>query len=103
MVGWIDDRLLPIPVNIDTVNGLFDETIKTEDEMEHWLKEVQVPCGEEGCRNAEEMAMSRVGKVSKKKEMTKSRRHFNLRVKSSSSRSSSLEIQGNPLRERKHL
>ena len=62
VVGWIDDRLLPIPVNIDTVNGLFDETIKTEPEMDKWLKGVQVPCGAEGCQNAEEMAMSRVGK-----------------------------------------
>jgi hypothetical protein len=61
VVGWIDDRLLPIPVNIDTVNGLFDETIKTEAEMDVWLKKVQVPCDGE-CKNAEEMAMSRVGK-----------------------------------------
>jgi hypothetical protein len=61
VVGWIDDRLLPIPVNIDTVNGLFDETIKTEPEMDEWLKKVQVPCDGE-CKNAEEMAMSRVGK-----------------------------------------
>jgi len=61
VVGWIGDRLLPIPVNIDTVNGLFDETIKTEPEMDAWLKTVQVPCDGE-CKNAEEMAMSRVGK-----------------------------------------
>lgn len=61
VVGWIDDRLLPIPVNIDTVNGLFDETIKTEPEMDKWLQRVQVPCEGE-CKNAEEMAMSRVGK-----------------------------------------
>jgi UDP-galactopyranose mutase len=61
VVGWIDDRLLPIPVNIDTVNGLFDETIKTEPEMDKWLAKVQVPCDGE-CKNAEEMAMSRVGK-----------------------------------------
>jgi hypothetical protein len=61
VVGWIDDRLLPIPVNIDTVNGLFDETIKTEPEMDEWLAKVQVPCDGE-CKNAEEMAMSRVGK-----------------------------------------
>lgn len=62
VVGWIGDRLLPIPVNIDTVNGLFDETIKTEEEMDVWLEGVQVPCGADGCQNAEEMAMSRVGK-----------------------------------------
>ena len=50
VVGWINDRLLPIPVNIDTVNGLFDETIKTEPEMDKWLKKVQVPCTGE-CKN----------------------------------------------------
>ena len=62
VVGWIDGRLLPIPVNIDTVNGLFDETIQNETEMNHWLEGVQVPCSTTGCKNAEEMAISRVGR-----------------------------------------
>ena len=64
VVGWIGGRLLPIPVNINTVNGLFDLAIQTPEEMDQWLASVQVPCegGADRCANAEEMAKSRVGK-----------------------------------------
>jgi hypothetical protein len=41
VIGKIDGRLLPIPVNIDTVNGLFDESIQGEKEMDAWLKKVR--------------------------------------------------------------
>jgi len=90
--GWIQGKLLPIPVNIKTVNGLFGTSIKNEQEMDEWLETVQVPCKPAGggqgadaesspqlnqwgrsdsgrpedeknaCRNGEEMAMSRVGR-----------------------------------------
>eukprot|EP00978_Attheya_sp_CCMP212_P036518 scaffold166324_cov49-Attheya_sp.AAC.2 len=33
----------------------------TQEEMDTWLKSVQIPCGTNGCQNAEEMAKSRVG------------------------------------------
>jgi len=63
VVGWLDNKLLPIPVNINTVNGLFDTNIQTSEEMDEWLESVQIPCKvPESCENAEEMAMSRVGK-----------------------------------------
>jgi UDP-galactopyranose mutase len=67
VVGEIDGLIVPIPVNANTVNRLFNAGIKTDEEMEQWLKSVQVPCeggegGEGGeCGNAEEMAKSRVG------------------------------------------
>ena len=51
--GWIDERLVPIPANINTVNRLFDLSISSEPEMEAWLREKQVPCPAGGCRNAE--------------------------------------------------
>jgi UDP-galactopyranose mutase len=54
---------VPIPVNILTVNRLFGLNIQTNDEMNEWLKQVQIPCPPEGCRNAEEMAKSRVGEA----------------------------------------
>jgi len=79
--GWIKGKLLPIPVNINTVNGLFGTSIRNEKEMTEWLKTVQVPCKGEasesqwgssntgrpedertGCKNGEEMAISRVGR-----------------------------------------
>jgi len=59
--GWVDGKLVPIPVNINTVNRLFDSSIKNEAEMLEWLSEVQIPCPVDGCQNAEQMAMSRVG------------------------------------------
>ena len=63
VVGWLDGKLLPIPVNINTVNGLLEESITTPEEMDQWLKKVQVPCKKKDhCANAEEMAKSRVGK-----------------------------------------
>jgi len=62
VVGWLDGKLLPIPVNINTVNGLFDSSIMDSREMDEWLKSVQVPCAKKDeCANAEEMAKSRVG------------------------------------------
>mmetsp|Transcript_28706 Transcript_28706/g.43389 ORF Transcript_28706/g.43389 Transcript_28706/m.43389 type:complete len:496 (-) Transcript_28706:73-1560(-) len=63
VVGWLKKKLLPIPVNINTVNGLFDSSIQTSEEMDEWLKSVQIPCEKaDACKDAEEMAMSRVGK-----------------------------------------
>jgi len=61
VVGWLDGKLLPIPVNINTINGLFDKSITTSDEMDEWLQSVQIPCKQGNCQNAEEMAKSRVG------------------------------------------
>jgi len=53
---------VPIPPNIMTVNRLLDLDIQTPEEMDEWLKTVQIPCPEEtGCVNAEQMAKSRVG------------------------------------------
>lgn len=64
VVGWLNKKLLPIPVNINTVNGLFDSSIQTSEEMDEWLKSVQIPCKTpDTCKDAEEMAMSRVGKA----------------------------------------
>lgn len=59
--GIVNGMHVPIPVNILTVNRLFNMNIKTEEEMENWLKSIQKPCPETGCKNAEDMAKSRVG------------------------------------------
>lgn len=55
----VDGKLVPIPVNIDTVNSLCCTHIKTEQEMENWLKSVQ--CKYKILTNSEEVAKSRVG------------------------------------------
>lgn len=54
------EKIVPVPVNIDTVNQLFDLNIKTTEEMDQWLKENQIPC--DNPSNSEEIALSRVGK-----------------------------------------
>jgi UDP-galactopyranose mutase len=61
VLGFIDNKYVPIPVNIKTVNELFDENIKTEEEMDIWLQNNQVKY--ETINNGEEMAKSRVGKI----------------------------------------
>ena len=59
--GWVQGKLVPIPANINTVNRLFNESIRSEAEMKQWLARVQEPCPASGCENAEQMAKSRVG------------------------------------------
>lgn len=58
--GIVNGKNVPIPVNIETVNTLFDETISNSDEMEEWLKKNQI-VSEKGQCNSEQVALSRVG------------------------------------------
>ena len=62
VIGMVKGKLVPIPVNINTVNRLFNLAIRNEEEMNKWLEDVQIPCPESGCEDAEQMAVSRVGK-----------------------------------------
>jgi UDP-galactopyranose mutase len=61
VLSFVDGKLVPVPVNIDTVNVLFGTNIQTEAEMQEWLNEnvekIQSP------KNSEESALSRVGRV----------------------------------------
>ena len=59
--GIINGTYVPIPVNIMTVNRLFNLNIQTEEEMDKWLRSVQIPCSDNECQNGEDMAKSRVG------------------------------------------
>jgi len=61
--GWVDGKLVPIPVNINTVNRLLDLDIEEPAQMRDWLAKTQIPCAPGGCRNAAEMAKSRVGEA----------------------------------------
>jgi UDP-galactopyranose mutase len=55
----VGDKLVPVPVNIDTVNTLFNTNITTEEEMKKWLEKNQLKF--ESIENSEQMALSRVG------------------------------------------
>jgi UDP-galactopyranose mutase len=66
--GVLNGKMLPIPVNINTVNSLFNLNIKSTVEMDAWLENVQEPCNTtassmmDQCADAEAMAISRVGR-----------------------------------------
>lgn len=65
VIGKINDTYFPIPVNIDTVNTLCNENIKTEAEMKDWLNSNTIipSMGRDNPTNSEEVALSRVGMV----------------------------------------
>jgi len=60
VVGHVNDKFVPIPVNIHTVNTLFDLNITNSEEMDKWLESVQEKYPN-GPQNSEEMAKARVG------------------------------------------
>jgi UDP-galactopyranose mutase len=60
VLGIVDDKYVPIPVNIETVNKVCDENIKSSYEMRKWLSENQEKFKE--IKNGEQAAQSRVGK-----------------------------------------
>lgn len=59
VISNVDDKLVPMPVNITTVNELLNENIKNEEEMNTWLKNNTVKY--EKINNSEEVAKSRIG------------------------------------------
>jgi len=61
VLGLIDGKHLPIPVNITTVNEIFNLDIKSKEEMDKWLSENQKKY--KNITNGEKMAKSRVGEV----------------------------------------
>lgn len=61
VVARVDDKTVPIPVNITTVNTLFGTNIASEEEMKNWLEENRLPI--EKPLNGEEAVLNRVGPV----------------------------------------
>ena len=57
--SMVENKLVNIPVNINTVNKLCGQNIKNSEEMDQWLHENQVKY--DTITNSEEMAKSRVG------------------------------------------
>jgi len=60
VLSFVDGKLVPIPVNIDTVNILFGLNLN-EESMKSWLEENQIKI--DNPKNSEEMALSRIGRV----------------------------------------
>ncbi len=61
VLSAVDGHLIPVPVNINTVNTLFNLRIETSEEMDAWLEKNQVFFA--APQNSEEMALSRVGRA----------------------------------------
>jgi UDP-galactopyranose mutase len=57
----ISNAFVPVPVNITTVNMIFNKNISSEDEMKAWLEKTQEKY--DAPVNSEEVAISRVGRV----------------------------------------
>jgi len=59
VLGYVDNKLINIPVNINTVNSLCNENIKSKEEMDIWLEKNQLKY--DNIDDSEKMGKSRVG------------------------------------------
>lgn len=59
VIARVGSKTVPIPVNITTVNELFNSNITNEEEMKTWLEEHRSPIANPS--NGEEAVLSRVG------------------------------------------
>lgn len=61
VIANLQGRLVPVPVNITTVNILCEENLATTEDMEVWLREHQEVFPHHPLQNSDEVARSRVG------------------------------------------
>ena len=57
----VDNKFVPIPVNITTINQLCHENLQDENDVNKWLEENQLKY--DTINNSEEMAKSRIGNI----------------------------------------
>lgn len=61
VIAKVDGKLVPIPVNITTVNQLFDLNLSTEEEMKEWLENNRTSFEEP--KDGKEAVLDKVGAV----------------------------------------
>ena len=61
VIARVDGELVPVPVNITTVNKLLNLNISSEEEMKAWLEKNRVHIDDP--KNGEEAALSKVGPI----------------------------------------
>jgi UDP-galactopyranose mutase len=61
VLTFTDNKFVPMPVNITTINELCDENLQNEEDVKEWLKANQIQY--ENITNSEEMAKSRIGNI----------------------------------------
>jgi UDP-galactopyranose mutase len=59
VLGRVDDKLVPIPINLDTVNTLYGLNL-TSEELEGWFEQRAEPVAE--IRTSEDVVVSKVGR-----------------------------------------
>lgn len=62
VLAYVDGQHVPVPVNVNTVNQMFNASLRDTGEMDAFLSQLQVKY-ESAPANSEEMAKSRVGEV----------------------------------------
>ena len=61
VLTYVDNKFVPIPVNITTINQLCHENLQDENDVNKWLEENQLKY--DTINNSEEMAKSRIGNI----------------------------------------
>lgn len=61
VLARVDEHTVPIPVNMTTVNTLFNLNLKTESEMVQWLEDNRVDIDEP--KNGKEAVLNKVGSI----------------------------------------
>lgn len=61
VLSLVEDKFVPIPVNITTINELCGEHLQNDSDVQKWLENNQVKY--DTINNSEEMAKSRIGSV----------------------------------------
>lgn len=59
VIAKVDGQLVPIPVNITTVNKIFNLNLQTEEEMKKWLENNRIPIANPS--NGKEAVLDKVG------------------------------------------
>ena len=61
VLTYVDNKFVPIPVNITTINQLCEENLQDENDVNKWLEKNQLKY--DTINNSEEMAKSRIGNI----------------------------------------
>jgi UDP-galactopyranose mutase len=59
VLSKVGDQFVPVPVNINTINMICNETLQKDSDMMEWLRKNQVPC--ETPQSSKDVARARVG------------------------------------------
>jgi len=59
VIAYVKNRHVTVPVNMETINILCNQSLQTEEETSKWLQSVQIPCDTPS--NSRDIGLARVG------------------------------------------